>query len=90
MHNNQVTMQLNDPKYKADQEEEKFEYKSKWGRRKLAENAIVNDKKIKKKTNLYIFFLKDQCVTIHFLFNKKWIFFKNQLMCYVTKIVYVL
>jgi hypothetical protein len=42
-------MQLNDPKYKADQEEEKFEYKSKRGRRKLAENALVNDKKIKKK-----------------------------------------
>ena len=51
MHNNQVTMQLNDPKYKADQEEEKFEYKSKRGRRKIAEKALVNDKKIKKKPN---------------------------------------
>jgi hypothetical protein len=59
MHNNQVTMQLNNPKYKADQEEEeKFEYKSKRGRRKLAEeNALVNDKKIKKK--LIFTFLKD-------------------------------
>ena len=47
---NNFNLDLYDPKYKADQEEEKFEYKSKRGRRKLAEKALVNDKKIKKKT----------------------------------------
>jgi hypothetical protein len=49
---NNFNLDLYDPKYKADQEEEKFEYKSKRGRRKLAEKALVNDKKIKKKTNV--------------------------------------